>query len=517
MSRLGRVAAAGGRGAAWRVRGGRRDWAEAVWAEAYEVPAGLGRLAWRAGAVRMIAREAMMARRIASSLLFAVAAAYVAWATWPGSAGSFATVTARIDVVAIVLLLAGLPWLVRRFLGPASGGHLGRLLRVGAYAAVLALTVAHARVLRVAGAPADGPARQFAWFTEYFFLAVIAVYVAGILAVTSRRSRIAPATLAIGTGAGIAFGLVMYAVMPIGFGKDATEPWLAGSAIDPVVALAWILLLGGPMVAGGLAGRLYRGSESDSADQLMYARVRQGAAAGFLATGVGALIVTVLGAGTIALMPRAAWLQHWLYPGQHLLATVAYGRDFSASSHTQGYGLMLLLFPVIGLLFGTILGPSASSYGPAPGGGGPPDPPGPEPAPDPPDGGRRADADLSARLAVPSEGGLGPRQVSGKRVPGGPVQVPGELDRTASLVIGNAFHGQQGRAAGLVQCAGFGARGVLRAHPLGGGVQPDTGGAQQLVQAVLLEHLDAQLDQPGRQVVVHQGHRLAVGQPDPLK
>ena len=214
---------AAGRGAAWLALGGRRDWAEAVWAEAYEVPAGLARLAWRAGAVRMIAREALMARRIASSLLFAVAAAYVALATWPGSAGSFATVTARIDVVAIVLLLAGLPWLARRFLGPASGGWLGRLLRVGGYAAVLALTVAHARVLRVAGAPAAGPARQFAWFTEYFFLFVIAVYVAGILAVTARRSRITPATLAIGTGAGLAFGLVMYAVMPLGFGKEIWE------------------------------------------------------------------------------------------------------------------------------------------------------------------------------------------------------------------------------------------------------------------------------------------------------
>jgi len=55
--------------------------------------------------------------------------------------------------------------------------------------------------------------------------------------------------------------------------------------------------------------------------------------------------VTVLGTGTVALMPRAAWLRHWLYPGQHLLA--------------------------------------------ARGGGGRP---GPEPVPDPPDGGRLADA-----------------------------------------------------------------------------------------------------------------------------
>ena len=37
---------------------GRRDWAEAVWAEAREVPAGWPRLAWRAGGVWLVAREA---------------------------------------------------------------------------------------------------------------------------------------------------------------------------------------------------------------------------------------------------------------------------------------------------------------------------------------------------------------------------------------------------------------------------------------------------------------------------
>ena len=164
----------------------------------------------------------------------------------------------------------------------------------------------------------------------------MAGYVAAILAVTARRSRVAPATLAIGTGAGIALGVVMYAVAPLGLAKDATEPWLAGSAIDPVVALAWILLLGGPVAAGVMAGRRYRGPGSPQ--QLDKARLWQGVVAGFLATGVGALIVTVLGTGTVALMPRAAWLRHWLYPGQHLLAAVAYSRELAASSSAQVTG-----------------------------------------------------------------------------------------------------------------------------------------------------------------------------------
>jgi hypothetical protein len=103
-------------------------------------------------------------------------------------------------------------------------------------------------------------------------------------------------------------------------------------------------------------------------------------------------MVTVLGTGTVALMPRAAWLRNLLYPGQHLLPAVAYSREFAASGRVGGYGLILLAFPVIGLvmgLFAVAIGDSATSSGSSPGGGGPP---GPEPVPDPPDRGLAADA-----------------------------------------------------------------------------------------------------------------------------
>jgi hypothetical protein len=66
------------RAAARLVPAERRDWVEAVWAEAPEVPHGLRRLAWRAGGVRLIARETLMKRRISSAILFAVAAALAA-------------------------------------------------------------------------------------------------------------------------------------------------------------------------------------------------------------------------------------------------------------------------------------------------------------------------------------------------------------------------------------------------------------------------------------------------------
>jgi hypothetical protein len=43
----------------------RRDWAEALWAETGQAPIGWARLAWRAGGVRLIAREALLAQRAA--------------------------------------------------------------------------------------------------------------------------------------------------------------------------------------------------------------------------------------------------------------------------------------------------------------------------------------------------------------------------------------------------------------------------------------------------------------------
>jgi hypothetical protein len=389
----------------------RRDWAEALWAEADEVPPGLARLAWRAGGMRLIAREALLVRRAGRLLVFAAAAAWAAQAAWTGPAGNIATAVARVDVVAVLLVLAGLPLLARWLFGPAAVGPMARVLRAGAYAAVLVLTVAKASVEQVVNAPpvvayqaTHGGLQPlaFTWFVEIIFLLIVAGYVAAILVMTARRPRVAPATLAIGTGAGLLLGVVMCAVAPLGLAKDATEPWLAGSAIDPVVALAWILLLGGPLVAGGMAGWCYRGP--DSPEQVVNARIWQGVAAGFLATGVGALIVTAVGTGTVALMPRSGGLLRWLYSGQYLPAAVAYNRELTASTNAAGYFLILLAFPIIGL----ILGAWGSSWahirgsgdpGSPPGGGGPP---GLEPAEDPPGGKLPADRNAAgaARLAA---------------------------------------------------------------------------------------------------------------------
>ena len=156
MNRLTRMAAAARHGAARLLPAGRRDWVAAVWAEAHEVPPGLARLAWRAGGVWMLAREALLPRRIGSAMLFAAAAAVAAWAAWPGSSASFATPGVRGYVIAMVLLLAGLPLLARPFLGPAGGSRAARFLRAGTCAALLALMPAEAAVYQFAETPPRG-------------------------------------------------------------------------------------------------------------------------------------------------------------------------------------------------------------------------------------------------------------------------------------------------------------------------------------------------------------------------
>jgi hypothetical protein len=223
------------------------------------------------------------------------------------------------------------------------------------------------------------------WQGEIPLVLLMACYVAVLLWVTSRRSSVAPATLAVGTGAGIVFGLVMYSVAPLGLGRYATNPWLPGSRIDPLVALAWILLFGGPVAAAVLAARRYGRGPARSIE-LAQARIGQGIAAGFLANVVAALLVIVLGTGTIALTINVAWLPPWVYHDPHLSAAAAYRLALTAASgNTDLYFVMGVVFPVIGLLMAAlgaaIANPAPRQASGPPGNGGGPPGPGPEPAP----------------------------------------------------------------------------------------------------------------------------------------
>lgn len=378
MSRLGRLAS---RLAVRLVPSGRRDWAEALWAEADQVPRGLARLAWLASGVGFIVREARLLRVAARALAFAAAAAWIVRVAWPGAAGNPATAVNRLNVVTLLPTLAVLPPLARWRFGPATAGRLAWTLRCGGYAAVLMLTLARAAVAPMADNPAATPYLNsdastpvkdgmiFTWLTQSVFLLVVAVYVAVILAITARRTRVTRATLATGIGTGLVLGAVMYAIFPIGLTKQATNPWLPALPVNLLVALAWVLVFCGPVLAAVVAARCYRGLDGpDGTEHVRKGRIRQAGAAGFLATAVGALTVTALGTATVALMPRAGWVMRWLYPSQHLTAAAAYTRELTASVRIGHYGLILLIFPVVGVLLGLWAG-EATDASLSPGGG----------------------------------------------------------------------------------------------------------------------------------------------------
>jgi len=374
---------------------GLKHWIAAVWAEAHEVPPGLPRLAWRAGGIWMLARETARPLRLTKAALFTAAAAVAAGAAWPMPGVGHAAVS-RFHVIATILLLAGLPMLARRWAGPAAPSRAGRALRVCCWAALLAFLPALAVVEAFANlTPArpdfrrvfcgiqgcDGvPGRSTGgppWAGEIVLLLLTIGYLGVVLYLTSRRSGISRSTLAIGTGTGLLLGLVMYAVAPLGLGNDATNPWLPGSAADPLVALAWILLAGGPAGAAWLANRRHRRAGGDRrADGDRRAgggrpragfRIDQGIAAGLLATVTGALFVTALGTGTVALLLESAGLRHWLSPGQPLTAIATYRTEIYAGTNVFGYLLIWMSFPVIGLIAGaTVASVFADSAPPEP-------------------------------------------------------------------------------------------------------------------------------------------------------
>jgi hypothetical protein len=104
---------------------GRRQWAEAVGAEAGQVPLGWPRLRWLAGGLWLVVREAKMARKVVYWLgagAVAAAAGWVVWLSWRTSpAADSQAVTDRVRVLVGAAALVVLPWVGRRrgWFGPS--------------------------------------------------------------------------------------------------------------------------------------------------------------------------------------------------------------------------------------------------------------------------------------------------------------------------------------------------------------------------------------------------------------
>jgi hypothetical protein len=404
-----------------------------------------------------------MPRKIACSLAFAAAVAGLAWAGWPGAPGNPATVINRVDVIATTALLAGLPWVTRRRFGPAADGRLARIVRAGGYAAIFALVAVKTRVARSEyGTAAERHALAGIWTGEVFFLVLLAVCVAGLLAVTARRSPAGPAALGIGIGAGVVAGLLLSALPPMGHPLHLGEAWLAWG-YDAARVLAAAAAMGAAIVAGIGAAR--RTSTRSGPLPLADARTRQGVAAGLCAGTSAALVASLLGLCTIALLPREAarlaWtapyrntIAHspqWTHPYRSALPDGVYEFELGTSDSAGGFLSVLVLYP----LFGAGLGAWGGLYGAGqsrrPGGGGGGGGPGPDPVPPPPDeGAQRDDEPVPALLRgylreLPVTGDLPPAT---EEEPAAPVVTRASALPTAQLALGCGDGREPGPADG---------------------------------------------------------------------
>src|SRR5690348_6910763 len=113
MDRLTRMLTAAVRLLAGLLGDRRRDWVDALLAEADDVRRPVARLAWLGGGLCFVVRELVM-NRILQALAFAAAAVALVWIGWPGASTNSATPVDRLYVVGTLVLLAGLPPLVSR-------------------------------------------------------------------------------------------------------------------------------------------------------------------------------------------------------------------------------------------------------------------------------------------------------------------------------------------------------------------------------------------------------------------
>ena len=320
---------------------GRRQWAEAVGAEASEVAPGWLRLRWLAGGLWLVAREAMMMRKVVYWLgagAVTAGAAWVVWLSWRTSpADDPQTVTDRVRVLVVAAALVVLPWVGGRrgWFGPVGSSITARLVRVAGCAAVCGLGVAVVRMdshlglgphqpgpfsllreviaLVLVGAAlaarAVGKARwPDAEPSAQWFLAAIAgllvffavplqalaiVYAAGILAVTSLRSPVANASLAVGVITGLAASLAGgLATYELASSSDRYVGPLFLGVITTVFLLA--------ALAGVAAAWLMPGTGDP--EELRTARGRQGLLAGSVAGAVCGLLLTNFAVVAVVMM-----------------------------------------------------------------------------------------------------------------------------------------------------------------------------------------------------------------------
>ena len=319
----------------------RRPWAEAVRAEAAQVPGGWPQLRWLAGGLLLVAKEADVVRKVMYWIGIAAVAAVAAWTIWLSWRAVRApyvdpqTVTDRVRILAGVAAIVVLPWAGRSrgWFGPVASTLVARLVRVAGCAAMCGLGVVVVRMdshlqrgasvgpfsvpreiigLLPAGAAlaaaALPPVRSrlrtvetstlwaFAAMGGLITLAILPLqtlsigYVAAILYATSRRSSVTTVSLFAGTCTGLASGFAIWAVVTAWGGNN-------GQGLVPIVAaMAGLLAVPAALMAAWAV------PAAGDPEDLRVARLRQGSLAGAVAGAVCGLVLTYFSVVAVFMM-----------------------------------------------------------------------------------------------------------------------------------------------------------------------------------------------------------------------
>jgi hypothetical protein len=312
-------------GAARLLPADRRHWAEAVRAEADQVPAIGPRLTWLAGGFWLVAKEGGMARKIGywiGAAGIAAAAAWVVWLSWrTAGPADPESQTDRVRVLVGAVTLAGLPWVARGhgLFGPVADSGVARFVRIGGCAAICSLGLGILHIDRYAGINGVVGSGQTSWLREAAGLAILIAGIATPLVLRARRPITKPVTYCVIVAAAgiVALGIVPMQAFVVGLAAvilAATSrrspitvaTWTTGLVASlPTAASAIVLpfsfgnlytaMLIVPLVAiaiggcaGAVAARLV--TEAGNPDELRAGRIRQGALAGAIAGATGGLV-----------------------------------------------------------------------------------------------------------------------------------------------------------------------------------------------------------------------------------
>lgn len=311
----------------------RRSWAEALQAEAGQVPVGWPRWRWLAGGLVLVAREGHLARKTVYWLGVGAVATAAAWTvilSWlQTQAADAEAVTDRARILAGAAALLLLPWLGRRrgVFGPVGESVAARLARVVGCGAicdaglVFVRVDSHSNINQVIGTGTFSWLREIAgvvlivalfvvpgmvrarwprldpvglWILTpvagvlVLFLApfqlIAVLLVAAVYVLTSRRSRVMPATLTAGALAGLAGGGLMWEL-------TTAIPRQLDSWIGILFLLPCMVV-----VPAGLAGLAVAWLRPDAGDpqELRKARIRQALIAGAMAGLVSGMVLTFI-------------------------------------------------------------------------------------------------------------------------------------------------------------------------------------------------------------------------------